>query len=158
MLLYRIADFDNWEDKYISMCMHNMGDIKMKEAETEFKRLWLQERKIHFAESIPADKRIKFLVKEFAVSFMYKDCMNPQKRNVCMVGNNTAIVRVFSERIAKKYDLMFSQKAFVHWYIGEGMEEDEFIKAREDMGLWEKDYYDVLLEDDSDEDASETND
>ena len=40
-----------------------------------------------------------------------------------MIGDNTAISRVFNERISKKYDLMYSQKAFVHWYVGEDMEE-----------------------------------
>ncbi len=54
-----------------------------------------------------------------------EDDVAPAKRNVIMIGNNTAISRVFSERISKKYDLMYSQRAFVHWYVGEGMEEGE---------------------------------
>merc|ERR1711971_926465 len=57
------------------------------------------------------------------------DDVAPAKRNVVMIGNNTAISRVFSERISKKYDLMYSQRAFVHWYVGEGMEEGEFAEA-----------------------------
>jgi len=28
---------------------------------------------------------------------------------------------------------MYSKRAFVHWYVGEGMEEGEFAEAREDL-------------------------
>ena len=77
-------------------------------------------------------------------------------RNVVMIGNNTAISRVFSERISKKYDLMYSQRAFVHWYVGEGMEEGEFAEAREDLGFLEKDYLDVLSEQATDEEAEDS--
>jgi tubulin alpha len=38
-----------------------------------------------------------------------------------MISNSTAIAEVFS-RIDHKFDLMYSKRAFVHWYVGEGME------------------------------------
>merc|ERR1711877_74943 len=79
------------------------------------------------------------------------DVMAPAKKNVTMIGNNVAVSRVFTERITKKYDMMYSQRAFVHWYVGEGMEEGEFSEAREDLGFLEKDYLDVVTEQASDE-------
>merc|ERR1712161_98272 len=50
-------------------------------------------------------------------------------RACCMISNSTAIAEVFS-RIDHKFDLMYSKRAFVHWYVGEGMEEGEFSEAR----------------------------
>eukprot|EP01084_Bolivina_argentea_P045102 83013_1 len=43
-----------------------------------------------------------------------EDDVSPSKRNIVMIGNNTAISRVFSERKSKKYYLMYSKKALVH--------------------------------------------
>merc|ERR1711878_157838 len=158
-MLVKYADFDPVEDKYMAISVNYRGEIKSKEANATVQ--WLkQNNKISFVEWCPTGFKIG-LNDVPAASIDVEGCdldtskvdevMAPAKRNVTMIGNNVAVSRVFTERITKKYDMMYSQRAFVHWYVGEGMEEGEFSEAREDLGFLEKDYLDVVTEQASDE-------
>ena len=54
-------------------------------------------------------------------------------------------------RMAHKFDIMYAKRGFVHWYVGEGMEEGEFSAAREYLDKLITDY--AKLENDTSEDV-----
>lgn len=61
-----------------------------------------------------------------------------------MLFNNTAIRHAWT-KIARKFDLMYRKRAFVHHYVGEGMEEKLFQEAIDDTATLVDDYKEVEL-------------
>jgi len=150
--LVKYPDFDVVEDKYMAISLNYRGKVMSQEANGTVQ--WVkQQGKVSFVEWCPTGFKIG--LNNQPPALVEGDDMAAAERTAVMIGNNIAVNRVFTERLSKKYDMMYSQRAYVHWYVGEGMEEGEFSEAREDLGFLEKDYLDVVTEQASDDEEEE---
>jgi len=148
----KFTDFDQTEDKYMAISMNFRGKVTSKEANENIQNV-KKNQLVTFVEWMPTGFKVG--LNSIPCKSLDKDVLKETVRTCAMIGNNVAINRVFTERLSKKYDMMYSQRAYVHWYVGEGMEEGEFSEAREDLGFLEKDYLDVVTEQASDEDEDD---
>jgi len=147
----KYEDFDAQEDKYMAVSMNFRGKVTSKEANENIQKV-KRHNKVVFVEWMPTGFKVG--LNATPCKSIDDDVLKETNRTCAMIGNNVAVNRVFTERLSKKYDMMYSQRAYVHWYVGEGMEEGEFSEAREDLGFLEKDYLDVVTEQASDEEGS----
>lgn len=116
-----MAAADPHHGRYLTVATFFRGKVSVKEVEDQM-QLVKQRNSSEFVEWIPSNVQTAI-------------CSVPPKglkMSATFVGNSTSIQELF-QRVHDQFNSMFKRRAFLHWYLNEGMEEVEFTEAESNI-------------------------
>ncbi|XP_044580613.1 tubulin alpha chain-like [Cotesia glomerata] len=135
----QLVKCDPRDGAYMSCCLLYRGNINPNDVNQSIKLL-KEKKDVRFVNWSPTG---------FKVGINYQPPttvpggdLGKTDRSLAMLCNNTSIRHAWL-RLARKYDLMFKKRAFVHHFMDEGLDESVFVEARDNIAALIDDYKDV---------------
>ncbi|CAM8933800.1 unnamed protein product [Rhodiola kirilowii] len=134
-----MAKCDPRHGKYMACClMYNGAHIDPEDVSAAVDTIKTKST-IQFVDWCPNEVRYGYNFRPSSV-VPRRDLLAKVNRAVCMISNSTSVAQLFA-RIDKKFDLMYSKRAFVHWYVAEDSDaEEKLSEARQDLAELEEEY------------------
>ncbi|XP_065188915.1 tubulin alpha chain-like [Sycon ciliatum] len=147
----QLACCDPARGKYMTCCFLYRGDISPSDVYKSRSTL-KQMRSMQFVDWCPSGFKVG--INRVAPVVTPGSGMAPVPRSACLLYNSSAISQTWENTI-KQFNMLMHKRAFVHWYVGEGMEEGEFTESLENILVMQKDYEeatsDTVVADESEE-------
>lgn len=126
---HQLVKCDIKNGKYMSCCLLYRGDVIPKDTNAAINNLKTK-KNVQFVSWCPTGFKVG-INKQPPMAIEGGD-MAQVKRALCVLSNTTSISDAWI-RLQKKFQMMYEKRAYVHWYLGEGMEEDEFAEGNESL-------------------------
>ncbi|KAF7495299.1 Tubulin alpha-3 chain [Sarcoptes scabiei] len=148
----QMIEYKPSDGKYISCCLLYRGNVTPKDVFSSVNDIKSNRREpIEFVKWSPTGMKTGISMEPPS---MLGDLASVD-RALCLCANNTALVKCW-ELLNSKVNKMYRKRAFVHWYVAEGMEELEFQEAIEDIDFLIQDYKELEMTGEIDESRYKT--
>lgn len=143
-----MCDVDIHNGRYVACCLHYCGEINVKECHDTVADI-RSEFHVPFVDWVPTGFKIT-MDPEIVSHPPNMHFLQNSPLSMLKISNHTSIAECVNSIVAK-YDKLLEERAFVWWYISEGMEEGEFLDAKETVMADQQQMFDaakdVVMED-----------